>query len=192
MKVVVVGAGILGSITAYDLAREGCEVALVDRADEGRATAAGAGIVCPWGSSIEDASSYALLTRGARYHSQIVAMLAEDGECDLGYAQVGGLYVPTDPSELGEVERRLHARTADAPEAGRIDRLSSAEAGGLFPPLRPNQPAVLVPAVLVSMANVSPPHCGAPPPSVEPGSSPPPPSSSCVATGPWACVSMAS
>jgi D-amino-acid dehydrogenase len=144
MKVVVVGAGILGSSTAYHLAREGCEVALVDRADEGRATAAGAGIVCPWGSSIEDASSYALLARGARYYPEIVAMLAEDGECDLGYAQVGGLYVPPNPSDLDDVERRLRARTADAPEAGRIDRLSSVEAGSLFPPLRPDQPAVLV------------------------------------------------
>jgi D-amino-acid dehydrogenase len=144
MKVIVVGAGILGASTAYHLAREGAEVTLVDRADEGRATAAGAGIVCPWGSSIEDASSYALLARGARYYPQIVAMLAEDGECDLGYAQVGGLYVPTDPSELDHVERRLRARTADAPEAGRIDRLSSDEASALFPPLRPDQAAVLV------------------------------------------------
>ena len=56
MKVVVVGAGILGASTAYHLAREGCEVTLVDRADEGRATAAGAGIVCPWGSPTEDAA----------------------------------------------------------------------------------------------------------------------------------------
>jgi D-amino-acid dehydrogenase len=144
MKVVVVGAGILGGSTAYHLAREGCEVALIDRAYEGRATAAGAGIVCPWGSSIEDASSYALLARGARYYAQIVAMLAEDGEFDLGYAQVGGLYVPTDPSELGHVERRLRARAADAPEAGCIDRLSPAEASALFPPLRPDQPALLV------------------------------------------------
>jgi D-amino-acid dehydrogenase len=71
-------------------------------------------------------------------------MLAEDGECDLGYAQVGGLYVPTDPDELDHVERRLRARATDAPEAGRIDRLSPAEAGALFPPLRPDQPAVLV------------------------------------------------
>ena len=144
MKVIVVGAGILGGSTAYHLARESCEVVLVDRADEGRATAAGAGIVCPWGSSIEDASSYALLARGARYYPEIVGMLAEDGECDLGYAQVGGLYVPTDPGELDRVERLLRARTADAPEAGRIERLSPAEASGLFPPLRPDQPAVFV------------------------------------------------
>ena len=47
MKVVVIGAGILGASTAYHLAREGCEVVLVDRADEGRATVAGAGAVNP-------------------------------------------------------------------------------------------------------------------------------------------------
>src|SRR2546430_9180734 len=119
MKVVVVGAGILGASTAYHLAREGCDVVLVDRADEGRATAAGAGIVCPWGSPTEDAANYALLAAGARYYSRLVAMLAEDGEGDLGYAQVGGLYVPADPGELDFVERRARARAADAPEAGR-------------------------------------------------------------------------
>ena len=144
MKVVVVGAGILGASTAYHLAREGCDVTLIDRADEGRATAAGAGIVCPWGSPIEDAASYALLAGGARYYPRLVAMLAEDGEGDIGYAQVGGLYVPADPSELDSVERRARARSATAPEAGRIERLSSTDARALFPPLRPDQPALFV------------------------------------------------
>jgi D-amino-acid dehydrogenase len=144
MKAVVVGAGILGASTAYHLAREGCEVTLVDRADEGRATAAGAGIVCPWGSPTEDAASYALLSGGARYYPRLVGMLAEDGESDLGYAKVGGLYVPADPRELDSVECRARARAADAPEAGRIERLSSADARALFPPLRPDQSALFV------------------------------------------------
>ena len=99
MKVVVVGSGILGASTAYHLAREGCEVTLVDRADEGRATAAGAGIVCPWGSPTEDAPTYALLEGGARYYPHLAAMLADDGERDLGYDRVGGLYVPIDLTE---------------------------------------------------------------------------------------------
>src|SRR5258705_4869346 len=123
MKVVVIGAGILGASTAYHLAREGCDVTLVDRVDEGRATAAGAGIVCPWGSPTDDAPSYALLAGGAHYYQHLVAMLAEDGEHDLGYAQVGGLYVPSDSGELGAVERLARARSVDAPEAGRIERL---------------------------------------------------------------------
>ncbi len=143
MKVIVVGAGILGASTAYHLAREGCEVVLVDRADKGRATAAGAGIVCPWGSPGEDAASYGLLAGGARYYPDLVAMLAEDGEQDLGYAPVGGLYVPADPRELDAVERRVRARAADWP-VGHAERLSPSEARALFPPLRPDQPALFV------------------------------------------------
>jgi D-amino-acid dehydrogenase len=144
MHVVVVGAGVLGASVAYHLARERCEVTLVDRAHEGRATAAGAGIVCPWGSPIEDAASYALLEGGARYFHELVALLAEDGEHDLGYARVGGLYVPAEASELDQLERRARARARAAPEAGTIERLSPQQARALFPPLRRDQPAVFV------------------------------------------------
>lgn len=144
MKLVVVGAGILGASAAYHLVREGAEVILVDRADEGRATAAGAGIVCPWGSLVEDRPSYALLAAGARYYPELVAMLYEDGEQDLGYARVGGLYVPEGAGELDAAERRVRARTANAPEAGHIERLSPADARKLFPPLRPDLPGLYV------------------------------------------------
>ena len=116
---------------------------LVDRADEGRATAAGAGIVCPWGSPGEDAARYEVLANGARYYPELAAMLAEDGEHDLGYARVGGLYVPTDPGELDAVERRVRARAADWP-VGHYERLSPTQACALFPPLRPRQSALFV------------------------------------------------
>jgi D-amino-acid dehydrogenase len=144
MHVIVVGAGVLGSSVAYHLGRAGCEVTLIDRADEGRATAAGAGIVCPWGSLVDDAASYALLEGGARYYHELVALLAEDGEHDLGYARVGGLYVPAEASELDQLERRARARGRAVPEAGTIERLSPREACALFPPLRRDQPAVFI------------------------------------------------
>jgi D-amino-acid dehydrogenase len=143
MRVIVVGAGILGASTAYHLAREGCDVTLIDRADEGRATAAGAGIVCPWGSPIEDAPTYTLLAGGARYYPDFTAMLAEDGEQDLGYARVGGLYVRADPAELDAVERRVRSRATDWP-VGHVERLAPSQANALFPPLRPHQPALFV------------------------------------------------
>jgi D-amino-acid dehydrogenase len=144
MKVIVIGAGILGASTAYHLARAGVGVTLVDRADDGRATAAGAGIVCPWGSAVEDPAYYALLAGGARYYARLVAMLAEDGESDLGYAKVGGLYVPGSGPELDATEQRARARAAEAPEAGSIERLAAADARKLFPPLRSDQPGLYV------------------------------------------------
>lgn len=144
MKVVVVGAGVLGASTAYHLARARCDVTLVDRADEGRATAAGAGIVCPWGSPTIDEAYYALLAHGARYYARLVEMLAEDGEHDLGYAKVGGLCVPADLAELDAAEQRARARAVDAPEAGSIERLTPADARRLFPVLRPDQPGLFI------------------------------------------------
>ena len=47
MRVAVVGAGVLGASAAFHLALAGAEVVLADQAHEGRATAAGAGIVSP-------------------------------------------------------------------------------------------------------------------------------------------------
>jgi D-amino-acid dehydrogenase len=144
MKIAVVGAGVFGASTAYHLARAGAEVVLVDRADEGRATAAGAGIVCPWGSKVDDPATYALLEAGARYYSTLVAALAETGETDLGYARVGALYVPDDPAELDDSERRIRARAGNAPEVGTIERLGPKDARALFPPLREDLPGVHV------------------------------------------------
>ncbi|HXM25120.1 MAG TPA: FAD-dependent oxidoreductase [Chthoniobacterales bacterium] len=48
MRIVVLGAGIVGASAAYHLTRLGAEVYLIDRDAPGRATFAGAGIICPW------------------------------------------------------------------------------------------------------------------------------------------------
>jgi len=136
MRVAVVGAGIFGASVAYHLVREGADVVLIDRADEGRATAAGAGIVCPWASRVDDPASYALLAGGARFYPGLVANLAEEGETELGYARVGGLMAPDDPAELDAAEARVRARVGNTGEAGAIERLTPQQARELFPPLR--------------------------------------------------------
>ena len=46
-EMIVVGGGVVGSAAAYHLARQGSAVTLIDRADAGQATAAGAGIISP-------------------------------------------------------------------------------------------------------------------------------------------------
>jgi D-amino-acid dehydrogenase len=72
MRIAVVGAGRLGASTAYHLAAAGAEVVLVDDVSEGRATAAGAGIICPWPSLIEDPAWYMLASAGARYYPRLM------------------------------------------------------------------------------------------------------------------------
>ena len=142
MRIVVVGAGILGASAAYHLARAGAEVVIVDAAHVGRATAAGAGIVCPWATQVEDEFWYGFYAAAARHYPEIVALLAEDGETTIGYRRVGGLVVHRDPGTLDRVERLVRRRAAEAPEAGRIARLDAAAARHLFPPLHPALGAV--------------------------------------------------
>lgn len=56
-KVAVIGGGVDGVTTAYGLARRGAAVTLVDDTAAGQATAAGAGIIAPWMSASDGASS---------------------------------------------------------------------------------------------------------------------------------------
>ena len=66
MRLVVVGAGIVGSACAYAASSLGAEVVLIDAGWPGQATAAGAGIICPWTSGVDDPGGYAFsLCRGA-------------------------------------------------------------------------------------------------------------------------------
>ena len=136
MHIVVVGAGILGASTGFHLARAGAQVTIVDQAHDGRATAAGAGIICPWVSGAEDAAFYRLYVEGARYYSELVPVLAELGENDLGFRRVGALVVSHDADELSAFNDVLLRRRADTPEMGQTSLLSPREAAALFPPLR--------------------------------------------------------
>jgi D-amino-acid dehydrogenase len=136
VHIIVVGAGILGASTAFHLARAGAQVTIVDQAQDGRATAAGAGIICPWVSSAEDAAFYRLYVEGARYYDKLVPVLAELGETDLGFRRVGALVVSSDAGELAAYNELLSRRRADTPEMGATRLLSPRETGALFPPLR--------------------------------------------------------
>ena len=136
MHIVVVGAGILGASTGFHLARAGAQVTIVDQAHDGRATAAGAGIVCPWVSGAEDAAFYRLYVEGARYYGELVPALAEYGVTDLGFRRVGALVVSHDADELAAFNEVLSRRRADTPEMGATSLLSPRETRALFPPLR--------------------------------------------------------
>lgn len=142
MRVIVVGAGIVGASAAYHLSVAGAQVTLVDRADEGQATAAGAGIVCPWLSRGRDPARYRLASAGARYYPELIARLNAEGWSDTGYARTGALAVADSAEQVREIAERAGRRQADEPEAGEVTVLDPGEASRLFPPLRGDWPAV--------------------------------------------------
>ena len=144
MRVVVIGGGVLGASTAFHLARDGTSVTLIDAAHDGRATAAGAGIVCPWVSGADDGPVYRLYEGGACYYPELVAALAALDERNLGYARVGGLCVGDDAQELDAIAKYVVQRAAVSPQAGEVHRLSAAQTRALFPPLREGSASVLV------------------------------------------------
>jgi D-amino-acid dehydrogenase len=134
-KYIVVGAGILGASTAYHLAKAGGEVTLVDRHDQGQATDAAAGIVCPWLSQRRNKAWYQLVKSGARYYPTLINQLESDGEVETGYKRVGAISLHTEEEKLEKMAERARKRREDAPEIGEITILSPAETKKLFPPL---------------------------------------------------------
>jgi D-amino-acid dehydrogenase len=144
VHIVVIGAGVLGASTTYHLASRGARVTVVDQAHDGRATAAGAGIICPWVSGSEDAAFYRLYVEGARYYSELIPALAELGETNIGFGRVGALVVSHDTVDLAAFRTTLNRRAADTPEMGAISQLTPRDARMLFPPLHPDLAAVHV------------------------------------------------
>ena len=145
MKVLVIGAGIFGASTAYHLAKKGVDVEVIDNAHEGKATLAGAGIVCPWASRLDDGDFYDMYAAGARYYAPLVEELKSFNETELGYGRVGGLVVAEDAAEFAAAAERVARRVANVPEAGTVQHLTSAQAREKFPPLREGMEALFIP-----------------------------------------------
>jgi D-amino-acid dehydrogenase len=133
LKVIVIGAGILGASTAYHLAKTGAEVLLIDRKDIGQATDAAAGIICPWISQRRNQAWYRLAKAGARYYPELIEALEEEGETDTGYARVGALSIFTDAEKIDKLAERASIRLADAPEIGEITKLDENHTHERFP-----------------------------------------------------------
>jgi len=126
MRIVVLGAGIVGASAAYHLTRLGAEVFLVDRDVPGRATFAGAGIICPWLSQVRDPRYERLSFAAAKFYPELVTELAAGGETETEYKVVGGLVVGESARQLEAIARRLQEHLdRGVKEIGEVRLLSS-------------------------------------------------------------------
>lgn len=130
---VVVGGGLVGASCAYELARAGHRVTLVDRHDPGRATDAGAGILSPETMGGAPAPFLDLADLAGAHYRELVLALGELGAPDPRYDRCGALRVA-----CREIEDDLYAANATAsfarhPEV--LERIDVDEARRRFPPL---------------------------------------------------------
>jgi len=158
-RIVVVGAGIVGASVAYHLARRGVAVVVIEGMAAGSATAAGAGIICPWTGPGDD-PAYRLAADGARYYPELIAMLAEDGETGTRYQRVGALCLAGEAARVGararaggpasdrgslrDIEVHVGSQVPDHPEIGEVSVLPPGGPRELFPPLAAELGAVWI------------------------------------------------
>jgi len=137
---IVVGGGIVGMATAYHLVCAGAETVLIDRADLGRATDAGAGILSPETNTRDPDIWFDLAVAAVDYYPTLIEGLLADQAGDVGYSRCGALVVAMqddDTAEFGATEKRIIARRdrRGRPSSDELQSISPAEAGLLMPPL---------------------------------------------------------
>ncbi|GAA3740705.1 D-amino-acid dehydrogenase [Spinactinospora alkalitolerans] len=146
MRVIVIGGGIVGAGAAYHLTRCGVSTTLVDRADRGQATAAGAGVIFPWPFPGMAAEVRDFRLKAAAHYPALMAELADDGQDPTGYEVVGGISVSTDDA-AADGDREALLRLAAQPGYEGIGEVTRLERGGparRFPVLREDYSGVMV------------------------------------------------
>lgn len=142
-EIAVVGAGIVGATASYYLARAGYQVTIFDEGI-GQATAAAAGIICPWLSRRRNKKWYRLVSEGAAFYRQLMSDLDSDGFPTDAYKQCGTIILGNKPGYIQEVHDRAVERRKAAPMIGTIKILAGEELKGIIPPLVPMDNALFV------------------------------------------------
>src|SRR6185295_13030827 len=103
--IIVVGAGIIGCAVAYELARRGASVQLVDERPVGMgATQASAGVLAPFIETREGHPLLDLTVRSLGLYDAFVARVAADSGVDLPYRRTGTITLATDEAEWQDLQ----------------------------------------------------------------------------------------
>ena len=104
--VVVVGGGVIGCAVAYELARRGGRVHVIDRRDVGQgATQASAGVLAPFITAHEGTSLLELGARSLDLYDEFVSRVVEDSGAAVQYVRSGTLEVAADDTGATRLEQ---------------------------------------------------------------------------------------
>jgi len=142
--IVVIGAGIIGCATAYELARRGVSVQVVDDRPAGMgATQASAGVLAPYIEARDDSPLLELTVRSLDLFDKFVARVSSVSGLPVTYRRTGTLDIATEEDTLTRFEQQRVALsrrgiTADVVDAAAVRReepqLADGVLGGLLIP----------------------------------------------------------
>ena len=144
---IVIGGGVVGMSIAYHLVSAGAHTLLLDRADAGRATAAGAGILTAETNGRASDAWLDFAVVAVDYYPSLVARLHAEQAGETGYAICGQIEVAIDEDEVAPFERAFEwmlaqQRRRGSPAPEDLHEIGAEDARALFPPLAPVRRAV--------------------------------------------------
>ena len=149
--VLIVGAGIMGSAIARELARAGCSVRVLEKSIPGaEASSVAAGILAP-DVEHDEGPLHALGCASREAYASLADVLREETGIDIGFVRSGVMKVATDESELARLSspRGASAETLDGARARELEpALSDIVRGAL---LLPDEAQVDPPRVLSAL-----------------------------------------
>jgi len=141
-EIIVIGAGVIGCSIAYELARRGASVQVVDERSIGMgATQASAGILAPYVESAEAGPLLDLSVRSLHLFDGFIARVSSDSAAAVSYHRTGTLAVATDDGEARHLSLTAEMLAGQGVDAQYLDgqaarkeepHLTSAVIGGLL------------------------------------------------------------
>ena len=131
--VVIIGGGIIGSIIAFELAKRGAEVTVVERGRAGgEASGAAAGIISPPSEAGTPAASAEITSRSIRDYPDLIAEVEELTGLDVGFRWRGELTVAQTDDEAAVLQQLVEAHTRAGFRSEWLDDRTAREAEPLI------------------------------------------------------------
>jgi glycine oxidase len=126
--IAIVGAGLIGTGIAYELAKRGAPVTVFDRAEPGRAASwAGAGMLAPFSEELPDLALLELCRASLAAYPAFVDELRERTNVDPHFLRYGTLHLALDDRELRALEALAEVCARNGGDVSVLNRTQTLE-----------------------------------------------------------------